>query len=87
MQNDLTQFELNWLLELAINGSSAVPRFIAARLRDLGYADQVFAETHANRRGRERLLAASPGKLSAVTPTLAGAAWPARAAAPPARSH
>jgi hypothetical protein len=61
MHNDLTQFELKWLLELAINGHAAVPRSMAAHLRKLGYAERVFCETHANAKGRDRLLARPRG--------------------------
>lgn len=57
MRNDLTEFELNWLLELATNGDAAVPPALLARLRELGYAKQVFSQTQATELGRERLLA------------------------------
>jgi len=57
MRNDLTEFELNWLLELAINGDAAVPPALLKRLRELGYAQQVFSRTQASDLGRERLLA------------------------------
>ena len=57
MRNDLTEFELNWLLELAMNGDAAVPPALLKRLRELGYAKQVFSRTQATNLGRERLLA------------------------------
>jgi hypothetical protein len=57
MRNDLTEFELNWLLELAMNGDAAVPPALLKRLRELGYAKQVFSQTQATNLGRERLLA------------------------------
>ena len=64
MRNDLTEFELNWLLELAINGDAAVPLAISKRLRELGYAEQVFSQTRASDLGRERLLARARSILS-----------------------
>jgi hypothetical protein len=60
MRNDLTEFELDWLLHLAINGGEKVPAAIAKRLRDLGYAEQVFSQTQVTEQGRQRLLA-TPG--------------------------
>jgi hypothetical protein len=57
MRNDLTEFELNWLFELAMNGDAAVPPALLKRLRELGYAKQVFSQTQATDLGRERLLA------------------------------
>jgi hypothetical protein len=57
MRNDLTEFELNWLLELAMNGDAAVPPALLKRLRELGYAKQVFSQTQATNLGRDRLLA------------------------------
>jgi hypothetical protein len=56
MRNDLTEFELDWLLHLAINGGEKVPAAIAKRLRDLGYAEHVFSRTRVTDLGRERLL-------------------------------
>jgi hypothetical protein len=60
MRNDLTEFELDWLLHLAINGGEKVPAAIAKRLCDLGYAERVFSQTQVTDQGRERLLA-TPG--------------------------
>jgi hypothetical protein len=57
MRNDLTEFELNWLFELAMNGDAAVPPALLKRLRELGYAKHVFSQTQATKLGRERLLA------------------------------
>ena len=57
MRNDLTEFELDWLLELAMNGDAAVPPALLTRLRDLGYAEQMFSQVQATDLGRERLLA------------------------------
>ena len=57
MRNDLTEFELDWLLELAMNGDAAVPPALLRRLRDLGYAEQMFSQVQATDLGRERLLA------------------------------
>jgi hypothetical protein len=64
MRNDLTEFELNWLLELAMNGDAAVPSALLKRLRELGYAEQVFSETRATDLGRERLLARARSVLT-----------------------
>ncbi|QIE25954.1 hypothetical protein SBC1_47730 (plasmid) [Caballeronia sp. SBC1] len=57
MCNDLTEFELNWLLELAINGDATVPAALLKRFRELGYAEQLFSQIQASDLGRERLLA------------------------------
>ena len=65
MRNDLTEFELNWLLELAINGDAAVPPALLKRLRELGYAEQVFSRIQASDLGRERLLARARSAFSA----------------------
>jgi len=64
MRNDLTEFELNWLLELAINGDAAVPPALLKRFRELGYAEQVFSQTQASDLGRERLLARARSTLA-----------------------
>lgn len=57
MYNDLTEFEADWLLELAINGSGRIPAAIAAHLRELGYAEWLFSTTCVTRKGREKLMA------------------------------
>ncbi|AME24280.1 MULTISPECIES: hypothetical protein [Burkholderiaceae] len=57
MHNDLTEFELDWLLELAINGSGRIPATIAAHFRELGYAELIFSTTCVTRKGRETLMA------------------------------
>lgn len=57
MRNDLTEFELDWLLELAINGSGRIPAAIATHLRELGYAELICFTTSVTRKGRERLMA------------------------------
>jgi hypothetical protein len=64
MRNDLTEFELDWLLELAMNGDAAVPSALLKRLRELGYAEQVFSQTQATDLGRERLLARARSVLT-----------------------
>ncbi|WP_213777421.1 hypothetical protein [Caballeronia sp. dw_276] len=57
MHNDLTEFELDWLLELAINGSGRIPAAIATHFRELGYAELIFSTTCVTRKGRETLMA------------------------------
>jgi hypothetical protein len=67
MHNDLTEFELDWLLELAINGSGRIPAAIAAHFRELGYAELIFSTTCVTRKGREKLMA---GMLAGAGPKI-----------------
>jgi hypothetical protein len=57
MCNDLTEFELDWLLELALNGAGEVPRAITENLRDLGYAEITRSGTRVTDKGRSMLMA------------------------------
>lgn len=56
MWNTLTEFELAWLLELAMNGSAAIPDAITERFRELGYAELNFEETRVTYEGRLKLM-------------------------------
>lgn len=56
MWNTLTEFELEWLLELAMNGSEAIPDAITERFRELGYAELLFDATRVTYKGRIKLM-------------------------------
>ncbi len=56
MWNTLTEFELAWLLELAMNGSADVPDAITERFRELGYAELTCEDTRVTYKGRMKLM-------------------------------
>ena len=56
MRNDLTNFELDWLFTVAICVRATVPPFVAQRLRELGYTEQIFSQVCVSDLGRMRLL-------------------------------